>query len=123
MRGFEAVVDEPAEYGGADTGPMPTELFLASLASCFALATAHAGRKRGVELPDLTVRVHGKYEGTRFSTIQVEIQSSHPRQELESFVQRAVTYCYVSNTLRRGPALEYVVVEGPISHAPPPPRD
>ena len=30
--------DETPEYGGDDSGPMPTEFFLASVASCMCLA-------------------------------------------------------------------------------------
>ncbi|MFJ1708407.1 OsmC family protein [Kitasatospora sp. NPDC088346] len=35
-RGHRLVVDQPVEAGGQDTGPTPTELFAASLASCVA---------------------------------------------------------------------------------------
>src|SRR5712692_592719 len=83
VRGFEVRVDEPPMYGGTDTGPMPTELFLSSLAACFTLAVAHAARKRGVELPDLAVRVEGDYGRLRFDRIRVEVHSSHPKEELE----------------------------------------
>ena len=92
---------------------MPTELFLASLAGCFAAAVAHAARKSEVELPDLTVTVRGEYEGLRFDQIRVEVQSSHPRRELEGFIERAIDYCYVSNTLAKPPRLEYCLVETP----------
>ena len=115
--------DEPARFGGTDTGPMPTELFLASLASCFTLAVAHVARKRGVELPDPSVRVHGRYDGLRFGHIRVEVFSSYPREELQQLVDRAVSYCYVSSTLKRAPELEFVAAEGAVSHPPLPPRD
>jgi uncharacterized OsmC-like protein len=36
MRGHELVVDQPLGAGGTDTGPTPTELFVAGLASCVA---------------------------------------------------------------------------------------
>ena len=53
--GFSLVVDEPVEAGGSGSGPMPTDLLLASLSSCNSLALAWAARKQGVELPDLEV--------------------------------------------------------------------
>ena len=90
---------------------MPTELFLASLAGCFAAAVAHAARKSEVELPDLTVTVRGEYEGLRFARIRVEVDSSHRRDELEGFIERAIDYCYVSNTLATPPQLEYCIAE------------
>ena len=102
---------------------MPTELFLASLAACFTLAVAHVARKWGVELPDLAVRAHGEYEGPRFRRIRVEVLSNHPRQELDSFIERAVSYCYVSNTLLHELEMEFVAADEPFSHESPPPQD
>jgi uncharacterized OsmC-like protein len=109
VRGHEIRSDEPPEYGGDDTGAMPTELFLASLASCFGMAMVHAARKRGIDLPDVAVRATGTYEGQRFARIRVDVISSHPRAELESLLDRAISYCYITNTLLRQPQLEFVI--------------
>ena len=123
MRSFEIQIDEPAEYGGSDSGPMPTEVFLASLGACFALAVAHAARKQGIELPDLSVHASGEYEGTRFRRLKVEVHSSHPRNQLKRFVERAVSYCYVSNTLLQTPEIEYVIADRPVNRATSPPQE
>jgi putative redox protein len=61
VRKFEILADEPPEDGGTDTGPAPTDLFLAALGSCFTMAVYHAAKKRQVELPDLAVRTTGHY--------------------------------------------------------------
>jgi len=111
VRGMELRSDEPALYGGEDTGPMPTELFLASLATCYGSALVHAARKRGIELADVAVRVVGTYQGLRFARLRVEVTSSHPRGDLEPLLERASSYCYVSNTLRGSPEIEYVIAE------------
>ena len=110
-RGHEIRADEPPQYYGDDTGPMPTELFLTSLASCFGMAVVHVARKRALELRDVAVRVTGTYEGLRFARIRVEVISSHPRAVIESLMERASAYCYVTNTLRRPPELDYVVAD------------
>jgi putative redox protein len=110
-RDFEIRVDEPVSVGGDDTGPQPTELFLASLASCFALAVAWAARKQGVVLGDLAVRAVGTYQGPKFSELRVEVSSSHERAALEKIVQRAKGACYVSNTLRSVDDVEVVVTD------------
>jgi uncharacterized OsmC-like protein len=39
----------------------------------------------------------------------VEVVSSHPREELQKFVDKAVTWCYVSNTLNSDVKLEYSI--------------
>ena len=108
-RDFEIRADEPVKSGGEDTGPQPTELFLASLASCFTLALAHVARKRQIELPDIAVRVVGTYDGPKFVHVRVEVSSSHPREELEMLAERASSVCYVSNTIRALEDTEVVI--------------
>lgn len=120
VRSHELIVDEPLSAGGMDQGPMPTELFLASLASCFTLSLYHAARKRSIELPDLSVRVVGTYEGLRFAHLRVEVISSHPADQLQTLLEPAKRYCYVSQTLKEMPEVEYVLVDG-VSPPPPPP--
>jgi putative redox protein len=123
IRGFEVLVDEPTASGGTDTGPKPTELLLASLGACFAMAVTHAARKRGRELADLSVRVRGEYQGARFAHIIVEARSSQP-ELVRSVLDRAIRTCYVSNTITGEPEIEYRVEPASASHGdgPPPPR-
>lgn len=107
--GFEIVVDEPEAYGGAGTGPQPTDLLLASVASCLALSVAFVARKRGVELLGLDVSVVGTYKGLEFERIAASITSGTSRELLEGLVLEAERVCYVSNTLRHGPELDISV--------------
>jgi putative redox protein len=122
VRGFEVIADEPVRVGGTDAGPTPTELLLSSLAVCFTMAVYHAFHKRDVEPADLAVRVFADYEGLRFSKIRVVVHSTHPREEIEAVLPRAIGYCYVSNTLASAPEIEYSVAPGGLTppHAPPP---
>jgi putative redox protein len=103
--GFEIVVDEPEAYGGTNTGPQPTDLLLASIASCIALSVAFVARKRGIELLGLDVRVVGSYAGLEFERISVTISSGTSRDVLQGLLQGAERVCYVSNTLRHTPEL------------------
>jgi putative redox protein len=103
--GFEIVVDEPESHGGSGTGPQPTDLLLASVASCIALSVAFVARKRGVDLPDLDVTVVGTYSGLEFERIAASIRSSILREQLDRLVSEAERVCYVSNTLRHRPEL------------------
>jgi len=99
--GFRLVVDEPESVGGTDRGPQPTDVLLAALASCFAIAMAHAARKRGTSLPDLRVTTTGTYDGPQFAAITMSLESTAPRAALEELIPEAERVCYVSNTLRR----------------------
>jgi len=58
--GREIVVDEPAEEGGTDTGPRPTQLLAASLAGCTAITIELYADRKGWPLPGLEVAVDMK---------------------------------------------------------------
>jgi putative redox protein len=103
--GFVLVADEPTSAGGTGLGPMPTDLLLASLSSCYALALAWAARKRGFELPDLEVTATGTYEGPRFAAVELTVTTSLDRDQLTPLLEPARRVCYVSNTLARTPEL------------------
>ncbi len=103
--GFQLVVDEPTQVGGTGLGPRPTDLFMASLASCYALAVAWAAGKEGVDLPDLEVTATGTYEGLKFAAIQVSVRTSLDRSKTQVLLDRAAQVCYVSNTLGVAPPL------------------
>ncbi len=112
-RGHEVCTDEPEEVGGGDAGMMPTELFLASLASCFCLAVAHVARKRDLELPELRVSVDAARDGRelRYGMLRVEVAAAVPEDELAPLVERARRFCWVSNML----AADIDVVHVPVS--------
>src|SRR5918911_5362170 len=82
-RQFRIKIDEPADAGGGDTGPQPSEVFLASLAGCFTLALYHEAKKRDIELPDITVRATGTYQGPGFIGLAVEVKSGADRDVVE----------------------------------------
>lgn len=107
---FELVVDEPESVpGGTNKGPQPTELLLASVASCFTIALAYSAGKRGVELAELRVDATGTYDGPRFSAIRITVRAAQPLgAELERLVRAAERVCYVTRTLTGSPEIEVV---------------
>lgn len=108
VRDFTIVADEPPHVGGSDAGPTPTELLLASLASCFTMALAYAARRAELELPtDLAVNVSGHHRGPRFDRVEVAVRTAEPSDALASLLDTAATYCYVSNTLSHPPEMSY----------------
>ncbi len=53
----QLLADEPARYGGADTGPTPYELLLAALGSCTAMTLRMYATRKGLDLARVTVRL------------------------------------------------------------------
>jgi len=107
--GFEIVVDEPADAGGTDTGPQPTDLFLASLSSCFTLSLVWVAKRRGIELSGLRVSAVGEYQGMKFTRISITVTADNPREDLEQLIPDAQRVCYVTNTLREQPDLTFTL--------------
>ncbi len=104
---FDLVVDEPESVGGTDQGPQPTELFLASVASCFTLALSWSAAKRGLEPSSIEVETTGVYDGPRFSTVRIIARvGGLDADDVATLVTAAERVCYVTNTLRRAPEIE-----------------
>jgi putative redox protein len=101
--------DETPEYGGEDSGPMPTELLLAAVGSCMCLAVAHVARKRRIEIGQLSLEVGAEkdMQAFRFSDIYVTIRADLPQDQLDPLVEQARRYCFVSNTLTNGCDMHY----------------
>jgi len=110
-RQFEIPVDEAPEFSGEDTGMMPTELFLCSLASCFCLAIVYAASRRKILLKDLKVDVTGEKNGRKFlfSKCIISVKSSIARSSLEDLVDSAKRYCFITNTIKGGCPIEYSI--------------
>ena len=66
--GREIVVDEPADDGGTNTGPRPTQLLASSLAGCTAITIELYADRKGWELPTLEVSVDMKSDPDRNPT-------------------------------------------------------
>ena len=55
--GHTLVVDEPADRGGTDTGPRPTQLLAASLAGCTAITIEMYAERKGWDVGAIEVDV------------------------------------------------------------------
>ena len=108
-RGHEFTVDEPESAGGGNAGMMPTEVFVASVASCYCLALAFSAAKRSLELPGLEVTVRAERAGTelRYRRLTVDARADVPDEVIARLIEPARRVCWVSNTLAGELELEY----------------
>lgn len=56
-RGHEWLADEPAEKGGDDEGPRPSELLLSALASCKIITCRMYAEHKGWDVTDIKIRL------------------------------------------------------------------
>ncbi|HEX3173194.1 MAG TPA: OsmC family protein [Solirubrobacterales bacterium] len=61
--GHTITVDEPRAVGGTDTGPSPSRLVAASLASCVAVTIEMYAERKGWDVGAVEVAVDVEYEG------------------------------------------------------------
>lgn len=111
VRQFEVNVDEPPQYHGDDTGMMPTELFISSLASCFCMSLVFVAKKKRMQIADMRVDVSAEADtkNFRYSKLIVKVISSADYSVLEDLIIQAKKYCYVSNTISGSCPIEYEI--------------
>ena len=113
VRGHDLVVDQPTGDGGTDTGPTPTELFAASLASCVAFYAGRFLRRHGIPAGGLGVRCAfriGDGHPARVAEVDlaVDLPAGFPAERHEALL-RVVERCTIQNTLREPPDVRIVV--------------
>ena len=67
-------VDEPASAGGGDSGPSPTRLLAASLASCTAVTIEMYADRKGWDLDEVEVEVEMESEGHLPKSFEVTLR-------------------------------------------------
>jgi putative redox protein len=103
LRNHQVLIDRPAEKGGADTGPMGGELFLAAVGGCFMSNLLAAIRTREAKISDVRTEVIGTLADSpaRFSAIELYVSAdSQDRDLIERLVEIADRGCIMMNTLR-----------------------
>ena len=109
IRGHRAVVDQPRDAGGMDSGPTPTELFVGSLAACVAY---YAGRylvRHGLSRDGLAVSAEfdmATDRPARVAAIRLNLRTpaGFPWQR-RSALHAVASHCTVHNTLAEQPSL------------------
>jgi putative redox protein len=113
------MVDQPVQDGGQGTAPTPTELFVASLASC----VAHYARRYLArhQLPTDGLTVTADYQfGTgpaRVSAVQITVTVSPdvPADRREALLAVA-SHCTVHNSLTHPPTVLVTLQPAPVPH-------
>lgn len=102
VRSHRVVVDQPAEAGGADSGPMPLELIATSLGTCVAFYVQQFLHARGLPYDGMRVTVQqtaarNPYRIGEFE-LHVVLPESVPAEYLE-LIERVARSCPAHHTL------------------------
>ncbi|SDR00125.1 OsmC family protein [Natronobacterium texcoconense] len=105
---FEWRYDEPASYGGTETGPTPVDVFLGGLAACLSLSTRYQVEKRNADVDEISVTTDATPERGPVESIAVTVflESDEDDETLVRIVDLAERGCHVSQLLRDDLELE-----------------
>jgi len=119
--GHRVVVDEPSELGGGGSGPNPIELFLASLASCFAITLRIHSTREGVPIDRVEVEgraeldlrsvlgIEGFEPGLELVELKARIFSSAKCSDVDRVVDKTLRTWVVGSTVAKSGVLRVVV--------------
>ena len=101
------LVDQAAADGGHDAAATPTELLVASLASCVAFYTGRYLLRHGLDRAGLTVTAEFAMAADRPARVgtvrlQITVPGGVPPQRTDALLAVA-SHCTVHNTLRQPP--------------------
>ena len=107
VRGHRIVVDQPAEAGGQDSAPTPTELFVASLAACVAFYAGRFLTRHGYSRDGLAVSAGSDRAGDRPARVggirlTVRVPAGLPPERWAA-LRAVVSHCTVHNSLASPP--------------------
>jgi putative redox protein len=109
VRGHRLLVDQPAEAGGQDGAPTPTELLVASLATCVAFYAGRYLTRHGYGRDGLAVSVGYEMASDRPARVSgirltVRVPASLPPQRWAA-LRAVVSHCTVHNSLTVPPSV------------------
>ena len=107
VRGHRVLVDQPADTGGEDRAPTPTELFVASLATCVAFYAGRYLTRHGFSREGLGVSVGYVMAEDRPARVAVvrltgRVPADLPAERRPA-LQAVASHCTVHNSLTTPP--------------------
>ena len=113
IRGHLVGLDQPVADGGRDTGPTPTELFVASLAGCVAHYARRFLRRHGLP-EDVHVDVDWGVAKApaRVGSIRLNVRAPGLPAALMPRFDSVISHCTVHNSMVQAPDVTFEVGSG-----------
>lgn len=114
VRGHRVYVDQPEDDGGDDTAPTPTELLVASLASCVAFYARRYLSRHGLPQEGLAVAADFTMSSRPARVGHVDVRLTLPpaiSAERRAALLAVASHCTVHNSLIEGPMVRIALTE------------
>lgn len=108
VRDHEIETDLPAEMGGEDNAPTPTELFIASIGACMGIYAASYMRTAKLNPEGLSLSLEWEYDRSRKKVQRIDAVITVPNQDLgerKEALLLAAEKCLLHNTLHECPEM------------------
>ena len=116
VRGHVVRVDQPVKDGGEDTAPTPTELFIASLASCVAFYARRYLARHNLPTDGLAVEatfdMGAKPARVAGIDVRLIVPEGVPAERMDALLAVAA-HCTVHNTLTTEPEVSITLADAP----------
>lgn len=107
-RGHSVFVDQPVADGGQDAAATPTELLVASLASCVAFYAGRYLTRHGLDRTGLAVTAEFAMAAdrpARVASVRLQISAPGLPEQRRDAMLAVASHCTVHNTLRQEPSV------------------
>ncbi|MFN8082616.1 MAG: OsmC family protein [Dermatophilaceae bacterium] len=113
IRGHEVLVDQPVAAGGEDTAPTPTELFVASLATCVGFYARRYLARHDLPTDGLSVdawfELGGRPAQVTTFVVRLHVPAGVPEERRAPLLAMA-SHCTIHNTLLNPPHVDIALV-------------
>jgi uncharacterized OsmC-like protein len=112
VRNVGVVIDEPAERGGTNQGPSPTETLMAALIGCTNVIAHKVAAKNGIRLEAMDIRLEADFDrrGVTLAeeirvpfpsvTLHIDVVTDATEAQVETLKRELAMFCPLSKVLR-----------------------
>lgn len=114
VREHEVLTDLPLEYGGGNTAPTPTELFVSSIGSCMGMYALSYLKTAGMDSEGLSLSLDWDLDKSKKRIQSINVTISAPKAGLgprKAALISAAEKCLLHNTFHEPPEIITVLAE------------
>lgn len=109
-RGHKLIIDLPKDFGGADQGPTPPELFIDALGSCVGVYVAGYCKSAGIDTEGLKIKIDWEKElkekphYIKKINVRIDLPNAEIGPRKEALLKVAYS-CLIHQTIKNQPVI------------------